>query len=243
MVLGGAVGFGTWRLVRFVTEQEGFGVFLQPLRDGAITFVRVAVVVVASTVLWVPVGARIGLHPRVARVAQPLVQVLASFPANFLFPLATWAFIRTGLSLDVGGMLLMSLGAQWYILFNAIAGAMSIPTDLVEAMDDLGVHGWQRWRRLILPGVLPACVTGGLSASGGAWNASIVAEIVTYGGVTLKATGLGAYIATATEVGDSHHVLAGVAVMSLYVVCLNRFFWQPLSEFVTRRFAVSSMAT
>ena len=138
-------------------------------------------------------------QPRAARLAQPIVQILASFPANFLFPFAVWAFVETGISLNVGGILLMSLGAQWYILFNAIAGAQAIPTDLREAIDDLGVHGWQRWKRLILPAIFPSYVTGGITASGGAWNASIVAEIVTYGGTTLTATGLGAYIAEATE--------------------------------------------
>jgi len=238
LVIGSVVAVGTWRLLVYVMADEGPAVFWRPLWEGAVTFLRVVVLVVVATVVWVPVGVWIGLRPRVARLAQPLVQVLASFPANFLFPLATWAFIRTGLSLNVGGVLLMSLGAQWYILFNAIAGAMGIPSDLIEAMDDLGVHGRRRWRRLILPAVFPAYVIGGITASGGAWNASIVAEIVTYGGTTLTATGLGAYIAAATEAGNFHHILAGIAIMSLYVVSINRFFWQPLSELAADRFAL-----
>ena len=199
---------------------------------------RVIVLVIVATLVWVPIGVRIGLNPRLARIAQPLVQILASFPANFLFPFATYAFIKTGLSLNIGGILLMSLGAQWYILFNTIAGAMAIPSDLKEAMDNLGVRGWQRWRRLILPGIFPYYVTGGITASGGAWNAAIVAEIVTYGGTTLTATGLGAYIAEAAQAGDFHQILAGVAVMSLYVVTINRLFWQRLYRLAETRYSL-----
>jgi NitT/TauT family transport system permease protein len=204
--------------------------------DGLITFGRVVVLVVGATLVWVPIGVLIGSKPRASRFAQPVVQILASFPANFLFPFAVWAFVRTGLSLNVGGILLMSLGAQWYILFNVIAGAQAIPSDLEEAMDDLGVRGWQRWKRLNLPAIFPSYITGGITASGGAWNAAIVAEVVTYGGTTLTATGLGAYIAKATESGDFHQILAGVAVMALYVVCINRFFWRRLYRLAENRY-------
>lgn len=239
VVTGMLTGYGTWRLYEFVTFEDGPAVFLRPLGLGALTFLRVVVLVVVATVVWVPVGAKIGLDPRAARIAQPLVQVLASFPANFLFPFATFVFIKTGLSLDIGGIVLMSLGAQWYILFNSIAGAMEIPSDLRESMEDLGVTGWQLWRRLILPGVFPSYVTGGITAAGGAWNASIVAEIVTYGGTTLTASGLGAYIAEATQKGDMHHVLAGVAIMSFYVVSTNRLFWQPLYRLAQERYSLT----
>ncbi|MBN9623334.1 MAG: ABC transporter permease subunit, partial [Actinobacteria bacterium] len=134
--------------------------------------------------------------------------------------------------------LLMSLGAQWYILFNTIAGAMAIPTDLREAADVAGLHGWNRWRRLIIPGIFPAYVTGGITASGGAWNASIVAEVVTYGGTTLTASGLGAFIAGAAEDGDFHKILAGVMVMSIYVVGLNRLFWRRLYGLAETRYSL-----
>ena len=237
-IVGGVIGFGTWRLWDYITADDGVAVFWTPLWQGMVTFLRVVVLVVVSTLVWVPIGVRIGLKPRFARIAQPLVQVLASFPANFLFPFATWLFIKTHVSLDVGGILLMSLGAQWYILFNTIAGAMAIPSDLKEAMDNLGVRGWQRWKRLILPAIFPYYVTGGITAAGGAWNASIVAEIVTYGGTTLTATGLGAYIAEATESGDFHHILAGVAVMSLYVVSINRLFWRRLYRLAENRYSL-----
>ena len=238
VVAGGMIGFGLWRLLAYVTAVDGWGVFVPPLWQGAITFARVVVLVAVSTVIWVPIGVKIGSSPKASRIAQPVVQILASFPANFLFPFAVYVFVKTGISLNFGGILLMSLGAQWYILFNVIAGAQAIPSDLKEAMDNLGVHGWQRWKRLTLPAIFPAYITGGITASGGAWNASIVAEIVTYGGTTLTATGLGAYIARATETGDFHHILAGVAVMSIYIVGLNRLLWRRLYRVAEQRYSL-----
>jgi NitT/TauT family transport system permease protein len=225
------LGYGAWRLLAYVTAEDGWGVFWTPLWQGAVTLARVVAVVAVATLVWVPVGARIGSSPKASRLAQPVVQVLASFPANFLFPFAVYLFLKGNIGLDYGGVVLMALGAQWYILFNVIAGAQAIPADLEEAMDDLGVRGWQRWRRLTLPAVLPSYVTGAVTASGGAWNASIVAEVVTYGGTTLTATGLGAYIARAAQDGDFHRILAGVAIMALYVVGLNRLLWQRLHRF------------
>jgi NitT/TauT family transport system permease protein len=195
---------------------------------GLATFGRVVALLVVSTLVWTPIGVAIGFHPRLARLAQPVVQLLASFPANFLFPFATLFFIRAGVSLDWGGILLMALGAQWYVLFNVIAGAMSIPTDLREMVANMNVRGWQLWRSLIIPGIFSAWVTGGITASGGAWNASIVAEIVSWGSTTLAATGLGAYIARVTEAGDWPRIALGVGVMSCYVVCLNRTVWRRL---------------
>ncbi|MFJ8476121.1 ABC transporter permease [Kitasatospora sp. NPDC094011] len=238
LVAGGIVLWGLVDLGRYLADATGLGVFGEPLLLGLATLARVVVLVAVATVVWVPIGVRIGFSPRLTRTAQPLVQILASFPANFLFPLVVWLLLRTGLSIDVGGILLMALGAQWYILFNAIAGAMAIPSDLREAMDNLGVRGRQRWRRLIIPGIFPAYVTGGITASGGAWNASIVSEVVTFGGTTLTATGLGAYIARATERGDYPHLLAGVAVMSLYVVALNRLLWRRLYRLAERRYSL-----
>ncbi|MFF4791979.1 ABC transporter permease [Streptomyces sp. NPDC001276] len=238
LVAGGLIVWGLADLGRYLYDRTGLGVFGEPLLLGLATLARVAVLVVVATAVWVPIGVKIGFSPRLTRIAQPVVQVLASFPANFLFPLAVWFFIRSGLSIDIGGIFLMALGAQWYILFNTIAGAMAIPTDLREAMDDLGVKGRQRWRRLIIPGIFPSYVTGGITASGGAWNASIVAEVVTFGGTTLTATGLGAYIARATERGDHPQLIAGVVVMSVYVVCLNRFLWRPLYRLAETRYSL-----
>jgi len=200
--------------------------------------VRVAVLVVVSTLLWVPVGVAIGMNPRLARYAQPVVQVLASFPAILLFPFAVVAFLHIGLSLNIGGIFLMALGAQWYILFNAIAGGMAIPNDLREMTTDLGLPRRQRWSRLILPAIFPAYVTGGITAAGGAWNASIVAEVVDFGRHHLVASGLGAYIANATTTGDFPRIFTGVAVMSIYVVGTNRLLWRRLYRLAETRYSL-----
>jgi NitT/TauT family transport system permease protein len=178
------------------------------------------------------------MNPRVSRLAQPVVQVLASFPANFLFPFATAFFVAAGISLNVGGIVLMALGAQWYILFNVIAGASAIPSDLREAMRLMGVHGWLRWKNFILPAIFSAYITGGITAAGGAWNASIVAEVVSYGSHHLTAFGLGSYIARAATVGDFPKVLIGVAVMSVYVVGLNRLVWRRLYRLAETRYSM-----
>ncbi|WP_200862825.1 ABC transporter permease [Amycolatopsis orientalis] len=239
VVVFGLLLYGAVRMVLFIGETTGYGEIGHVLLLGLITFARVVALVVAGTLVWVPAGVWIGMNPRVSRLAQPVVQVLASFPANFLFPLITAVLVATGISLDWGGILLMSLGAQWYILFNVIAGASAIPHDLREASANLRLPRSLWWRRLVLPAIFPSYVTGGITAAGGAWNASIVAEIVSYHGVTLTATGLGAYIADATGSGDSGRILLGVAVMSLYVVGLNRLFWRRLYRLAERRFSLS----
>ncbi len=195
---------------------------------GLVTLGRVMVLLVICTLIWTPIGVAIGFNPGLARLTQPVVQFLASFPANFLFPFATIIFIQTGISLNWGGIVLMALGAQWYILFNTIAGAMSIPTDLREMAASLGLTTWQRWRTLIIPGIFSAWVTGALTAAGGAWNASIIAEIVVWGDTTLEAFGLGAYITEATVVGDWPRIVLGVGMMVVYVVGMNRLLWRRL---------------
>ncbi|MCU1685838.1 MAG: sulfonate transporter permease [Amycolatopsis sp.] len=238
VVVLGAIAYGLVRMVTFIHGTAGFGEVGHALLLGLITFGRVLVLVAVATVIWVPVGVWIGLSPKVSRLAQPVVQVLASFPANFLFPLLTGVLVATGISLNWGGIILMSLGAQWYILFNVIAGASAIPNDLREAAANLRLPRVLWWRKLILPAIFPSYITGGITAAGGAWNASIVAEIVTYGSTTLTATGLGAYIAQATGAGDAPRILIGVAVMSLYVVGLNRLFWRRLYALAERRFSL-----
>lgn len=239
VTLGAAIGYGTYRLIRYISDSVGFGEVGHAFLLGLATFGRVAVVVVFSTLIWVPIGVWIGLNPKISRLAQPIVQVLASFPANFLFPLFTAVLLATGISLNIGGIVLMALGSQWYILFNVIAGASAIPNDLREAAANLQLPRILWWRKLILPAIFPSYVTGGITAAGGAWNASIVAEIVTYNGTTLTATGLGAYINDATAAGNSAHILVGVIVMSFYVVATNRFFWRRLYALSERRFSLS----
>jgi NitT/TauT family transport system permease protein len=240
VLVAAAVAFGAYEGLHYIATTPGAGLDEIPhcFALGAATFARVCVLLVFATLVWVPVGVWIGLNPRVARLAQPIVQVLASFPANFVFPFATLVFIDLGISINIGGVLLMALGAQWYILFNVIAGASAVPSDLREAMEVLDVHGWQRWKRLIIPGILSSYVTGAITAAGGAWNASIVAEVVTYHKTTLTAYGLGAYIVQASNDGNKAKLICGVAVMSVYVVAVNSLFWRRLYRLAESRYSL-----
>ncbi len=233
-----AVIAGAWSGLGYVDRHVGLGEFPHAFGLGALTFGRVVILLIFSTLILVPVGVKIGMSPRLARYAQPIVQIFASFPANFLFPFFAAFLVATHVSLNWGGIVLMALGAQWYILFNTIAGAISIPSDLRETMDNFGVRGWQRWRRLILPGIFPAYVTGGITAAGGAWNASIVAELVTYGHHRLVATGLGSYIVQATASGAFAKTLTGIVVMSIYVVGVNRLVWRRLYRLAETRYSL-----
>ena len=237
-VLAVLVAYGAWEALGYVRATTGLGEFGYAFALGAATFARVIVLLAVATVVWVPIGVWIGMNPKVTRIAQPIVQVLASFPANFVFPLATVLFVAWHIPLNFGAILLMALGAQWYILFNVIAGASAIPSDLREAMTNLRVRGWLRWKNFILPAVFASYVTGGITAAGGAWNASIVSEIVSYGPHHLTATGLGAYIAEATATGNFPKILVGIAVMSVYVVLTNRLFWRRLYALAERRYSL-----
>jgi NitT/TauT family transport system permease protein len=214
--------------VHFILTTVGVGEIFKVVGLGAATLLRVAILVAAASLVWTPIGVYIGLNPRLARLLQPVALFCASFPANFIFPFATLAFITFHVNINYGSVILMALGAQWYILFNTIAGAASIPTDLREMAEDIGLRGWNRWRRLIIPGIFSSWVTGGITASGGAWNASIVSEVVTWGHTTLTAAGLGSYIADATGKGDWPRITLGVGMMSIYVVAVNRVFWRKL---------------
>ncbi len=234
------LAFGLYRMLDYVgSGPDGLGVFAQTFGLGFLTFSRVVVLLIVATIVWVPIGVWIGFNPRVTRLAQPVVQVLASFPANFLFPFAIALFGALGIGLDFGGIVLMALGAQWYILFNVIAGASAVPSDLREAMRNLGVTGRSQWRRLIIPGIFPAYITGAITAAGGAWNASIVAEIVPYHGHTLVAHGLGAYIAQATSAFDFHKILAGLLTMCVYVVGANSLLWRRLYRLAETRYSLA----
>jgi len=232
------VVFGAWRALDYVHASVGLGAFGPAFLMGLATFARVLVLTAVATVVWVPIGVWIGMNPKVTRIAQPIVQVLASFPALFIFPFAVVVFLDLHITLDIGSILLMALGAQWYILFNVIAGASAIPSDLREAMTNYRVSGWLRWRRFILPAIFPAYVTGGITAAGGAWNASIVAEVVSYGSHHLTAYGLGAYITQAAAIGDFPKILVGISVMSLYVVAANRLIWRRLYHLSETRYAI-----
>ena len=203
---------------------------------GVLTLLRVVAMSVIATLIWTPIGVWIGLRPRVARVAQPLAQIAASFPVNMTFPFIVAFFIWTRVPINLGSVLLMALGTQWYILFNVIAGAMAIPTDLREAAALFGLHRWQLWKTLIIPANFPFWVTGALTATGGAWNASIVAEVASWGSDKLVADGLGAYIAQVTEKGDQPAIYFSIMVMAFFVVVINRIFWRRLYDLAERKF-------
>jgi NitT/TauT family transport system permease protein len=205
-------------------------------RDAALTFLRVNASLALGALWAVPVGVWIGTTPRVARIAQPVVQIAASVPATALFPVLLLLLIRAGGGMGLAAMALMLLGTQWYILFNVIAGAMAIPTDLKEASTVFGFSRWERWRRLILPAIFPYLVTGMLTASGGAWNASIVAEYFNFQGQTMSVRGLGATISRATNAGNLPMLLAATVIMSVIVVSVNRTLWQRLYRLAATRY-------
>ena len=225
-----------WQVVRFVAAFITLSDVANALLLGLATFTRIVVLIALATVIWVPIGVWVGTRPHVAERVQPIAQFLAAFPANLLFPIAVSAIVVWRLDPNIWLSPLMILGTQWYILFNVVAGASAIPTELRAVGVNFGVHGWLWWRRIALPAVLPYYVTGAITASGGSWNASIVAEVASWGDERLQAYGLGAYIANETVAGDFHRIVLGIAVMSFYVVLINRLFWRPLYLYAERKF-------
>ena len=204
-----------------------------------VTMARVVVLLFLATLFWVPVGVWIGLRPKIAERVQPLAQFLAAFPANVVFPIAVIGILAFRLSPDIWLSFLIIFGTQWYIVFNVIAGATAFPNDLKEAAANFRIRGWSWWRNVMLPGIFPYYVTGALTASGGSWNAAIVAEYVRWGDDKVAAHGIGAYIAKATEAGDFPRIVLGVAVMSVFVILFNRLLWRPLFGYAERRLRIN----
>jgi NitT/TauT family transport system permease protein len=238
LALLAAAAAGLVWLVAFVREtvlpgEIGWAVLL-----GAFTAVRVLVLIALASLIWVPIGVWIGLRPRVADRAQPIVQFLAAFPANLFFPAAVVLILKFQLNPQIWLSPLMILGTQWYILFNVIAGTTALPTELRLAASNLGVRHWLWWRRIMLPAIFPAYVTGAVTASGGSWNASIVSEVVQWGDTTLQASGIGAYIAQYTAAGDPARIALGIGVLCLYVLMFNRLLWHRLYELAAERLRV-----
>jgi len=235
----GALGllavYAAWHVYLFVFAELGWLDVLRALGLGALTLIRVVILIALATVIWVPVGVWIGQRPRLAEALQPVAQFLAAFPANLMFPVFVVVIVRYHLSPDVWLSPLMVLGTQWYILFNVIAGTTAFPGDLKEAAASLRLTGWPWWKNVMLPGIFPYYITGAITASGGSWNASIVSEVASWGDTHLRAHGLGAYIAQATDAGDFPRLVLGIAVMSFFVVALNRVLWRPLYAFAERR--------
>lgn len=195
---------------------------------GLITLVRVLILIAIASLIWVPLGVLIGLRPKLAEKIQPLAQFLAAFPANLLYPVFVLLIVKFNANPDIWLSPLIVLGTQWYILFNVVAGASAFPNDLREVTANLQIRGWQWWRKVMLPGIFPYYITGAITASGGAWNASIVSEYITWGKTKVAAHGLGAYIAQTTAAGDYPKIILGIIIMMVMVVLFNRLLWRPL---------------
>ena len=222
-------------ILQFVRSEVGWAEVGHVLWLGFLTMTRVILLIALAAVIWVPIGIRIGLNPNVARIAQPVAQFMAAFPANLMFPLAVMLIARFSLNPEIWLSPLMIFGTQWYILFNVIAGATGIPTELRLAARNFGLRGWLLWKRFLIPAVFPNLLTGLVTAAGGSWNASIVSEYVTWGDRTLVATGLGSYIAEMTSKGDFPRIALGIVVMSLFVVGFNRLLWNRLYDIAQER--------
>jgi NitT/TauT family transport system permease protein len=229
------VAFAFWRIATFVAASITLGELAHVILLGFYTLARVTAALIIVTAVWVPIGVWIGLRPKWARLIQPIAQFLAAFPANLLFPIVVIVLVRFALNPNIWLMPLMIVGTQWYVLFNVVAGASAFPGDLKEASANLGVHGFLWWRRVIIPGIFPYYVTGALTASGAAWNSSIVAEVASWGHTTLTAIGLGSYIAQQTTAGNTAGIVLGVFVMTSFVLVINRVLWRPLHGYAVRR--------
>jgi NitT/TauT family transport system permease protein len=237
-LLIGILLYGAWRLIALL-RQLPLHEFLPILAGGGLTLGRVLASTAIGTLWTLPAGLAIGLSPKWSRIFQPIVQIAASFPAPMLFPLVIAGLKATGVTLGFGSIILMLLGTQWYILFNVIAGAMAIPADLREMADSYRLSRWLRFRSLYLPAVYPYLVTGWVTAAGGAWNASIVAEFFTFRHQVLTTTGLGAQISIAAEHADFPALAASVILMATIVVLFNRSVWRKLYAFAEERFSLS----
>jgi NitT/TauT family transport system permease protein len=229
------VGFAAFRALVLLREVHGFE-FVELLKGAGATFLRVNAALVIASAWTIPAGVAIGFHPRLARIAQPLAQIAASYPATAIFPILLIALVRWGGGLGIGSIALMLLGTQWYILFNVIAGATAIPSNLKEVAKLYQFSRWQKWKVLILPGIFPYLVTGLVTASGGAWNASIVAEYFHFKDSTLSTLGLGAQISAASDHGQFSILLLATIIMSLMVVTVNRLVWRPMYRLAETKF-------
>ena len=234
LFVAAAAAWALWMIVRYISASLNFHDVLIASGLGFLTLFRVLVLILIASLIWVPIGVWVGLRPAWSQRIQPVAQFLAAFPANVLFPFVVIAIVAGRLDPNVWLSPLIVMGTQWYILFNVVAGASALPNDLKEAAGIFHLRSWQRWRDLILPGIFPYYVTGALTASGGSWNASIVAEVVSWGHTKLQAAGLGSFIANATTAGDYPRVALGITVMSVFVILLNRSVWRPMYAYAEK---------
>ncbi len=233
-LLGLAAAAAIW-IIGFIRQTVDLAEIGWVFLLGLATAARVLILIGVASLIWVPIGVAIGLRPHLADRIQPIVQFLAAFPANLFFPVAVVLILRFQANPEIWLSPLMILGTQWYILFNVIVGTTALPVELQRAAQNLGVRRSLWWRRVILPAIFPAYVTGAVTAAGGSWNASIVSEVVQWGDTTLTATGIGAYIARTTAAGDSARIALGIGVLCLYVLAFNRLFWRRLYDLAAER--------
>jgi len=227
-VIAAVVFYALWSLGHFISTEVGWSEVGHVFLMGIYTLARVILLLALAALIWVPVGVWIGMNPRWASRTQAVAQFLAAFPTNLVFPVAVVVIVRFNLNPDIWLSPLMILGTQWYLLFNVIAGASTIPTELRHAAQNFGLSGWLKWRRYLLPAIFPSFVTGAITATGGSWNASIVAEYVSWGPTTLKAHGIGSYIQEMTTAGDFPRIALGIGVMCIFVMGFNHFVWRRL---------------
>ncbi len=238
LVIGIIALYAAYATIHFVSTTLDLHDVLVTMGLTLITMLRVVVLLVLASLVWVPIAVWVGLRPAIAERVQPAAQFLAAFPANVVFPIAVIGILEFHLNPDIWLSALIIFGTQWYIVFNVIAGASAFPNDLREAASNFKITGWAWWRSVILPGIFPYYVTGALTASGGSWNAAIVAEYVKWGDDKVSAHGIGSYIAQATEAGDFPRIVLGVAVMSIFVIIYNRLLWRPLFGYAERRLRI-----
>lgn len=225
-------------LSSFISQKVGLTETLHVFYLGLITTIKVVILIIIASLIWVPIGVWIGLSPRITAFAQPLIQFLSAFPANLFYPLFVILILHYDLNKTIWTSPLMILGTQWYILFNVISGTASIPKEIRLAVKNFGVKGSLWWRKMALPGIFPHYVTGAMAAAGGCWNASIVAEYVQWGSDTVISLGLGQYITKYTTLGDFPRIALGISVMCVYVLLFNRLLWQRLYSFAAERFTM-----
>ncbi|MBS0448128.1 MAG: ABC transporter permease subunit [Proteobacteria bacterium] len=234
-LLAAAILLAVGLLVRFIHSEVGLGEVVHVFVLGCYTLVRVVVLITLASLVWVPIGIWIGMSPVWSGRLQAVAQFLAAFPSNLFYPVVFFVIIHWRLSPDIWLSPLMVLGTQWYLLFNVIAGASTVPTEMRYAAQNLGLTGWLKWKRYLLPAVFPSFVTGAITASGGSWNASIAAEFATWGDTTLRAAGLGNYIQQMTTAGDFPRIALGIGVMCVFVMGMNHFIWRRLYRIAEER--------
>lgn len=234
-IIAAAAFYALWLLIHFIHTEVGWGEAGHVFILGLYTLSRVVILIFLAALIWIPIGVWVGMRPNLSSKVQAIAQFMAAFPANLMFPGVVVLIVHFGLNPDIWLSPLMILGTQWYLLFNVIAGASTIPTELRYAAQSLGLSGWLKWRRYLLPAIFPSFVTGAITATGGSWNASIVAEYVTWGHTTLQAHGIGSYIAEMTAIGDFPRIALGIGIMCVFVMGFNHFVWRRLYRMAENR--------